>query len=125
MPKSASLEGLSVLVLEDDFYIAEDSKAVLEDAGATVLGPYSESAEALAEATARGADCALVDVNLGSGPSFAPARGLMQLGVPVILMTGYDDSVMPEAFAKVPCLQKPIQPRKIVAAVAKACGRQG
>ena len=123
MSTPTSLNGLSVLVLEDDFYIAEDAKAALEEAGAKVLGPFAASREAIAEAAEAGADCALVDLNLGSGQSFEPARRLLQMGVPVVVMTGYDASIIPEAFSNVPCLQKPTQPRNIVAAVERACGR--
>lgn len=123
MPHATPLDGLSVLVLEDDFYLAEDARYALESAGASVVGPFSSLLQALVEAERRKADCALVDVNLGAGPSFEPAERLLKLGVPVIFVTGYDHGVIPEALSKLPCLQKPVEGHKIVAAVEKACGR--
>lgn len=124
MSDPAPLTGLSVLVLEDDFYIAEDARDALESAGAKVVGPFAAPAAALAEAARGRADCALVDVNLGPGPNFEPAERLLQLGIPVIFVTGYDHGVIPEALSNLPCLQKPVQGRRIVEAVEKACGRQ-
>ncbi|WP_309090011.1 hypothetical protein [Phenylobacterium sp.] len=123
MSQPAPLSGLSVLVLEDDFYIAEDTRGVLEDAGASVLGPFAAAEPALLEAERRQADCALVDINLGLGPDFAPAERLLQLGVPIVLVTGYDHRIIPEPLSGVPCLQKPAQARKIVAAIQTACNR--
>lgn len=117
------LSGLSVLILEDDYYLAEDSRIALNDAGATVLGPCRDAAE-MGPWLDRGVvDCALVDVNLGLGPDFAPARTLLAFGTRVMFITGYDKTVLPEDLAGLPRLEKPVAGSHIVAAVAKACGR--
>jgi DNA-binding response OmpR family regulator len=123
MPFSLSLNGLTVLVLEDDFYLAEDTRQALEDAGASVLGPFNAPDQAFAQGAGEGPDCAIVDVNLGHGPNFAPAHRLLEMGVPVIFITGYDHSVIPEVLSGSPCLQKPIQAHKVIAAVERVCGR--
>jgi DNA-binding response OmpR family regulator len=118
-----SLAGLSVLVVEDAYYLADDAREALAAAGARVLGPFPDAEGALASLERERADCALVDVNLGRGPSFAPARALAERGVPVIFVTGYDEGVIPEALREHPCLQKPIDPGRLVGAVARLCGR--
>jgi DNA-binding response OmpR family regulator len=123
MSEGKRLSGISVLVLEDDYYLADDARHALEDAGATVLGPCSRAAEAADLAERSRPDCALVDVNLGGGPNFAPAQALIERGVSVIFVTGYDCTVIPPNLAHVPCLQKPAHARKIVAAVGQACAR--
>lgn len=123
MEKSRRLSGLAVLVLEDDYYLADDARQVLEDAGARVIGPCADAAEASALADETRPDCAIVDVNLGDGPNFAPAQALLASGVPVIFITGYDHNVIPAALSHVPCLQKPTQSHKIVAAVEQLCAR--
>jgi DNA-binding response OmpR family regulator len=117
------LSGLSVLILEDEYYLAEDAKQALEDAGAEVVGPCSDAAEAVALVDQNKPDCALVDVNLGRGANFAPAQALLARGVPIIFMTGYDSNVIPPAFSHLPCLQKPTQGDRIVAAVGQVCAR--
>lgn len=116
------LAGCDVLVVEDDFYLAEDSREALERAGATVLGPCSNAAEALRLAEARPPRCAVLDLNLGEGPAFGPARTLRARGVPVLFMTGYDAEVIPPDLADIERLEKPIRPPRLVAAVARLCG---
>ncbi len=111
------LSGLSVLVLEDDFYLADDARQTLESAGASVLGPFARAAEAQAMLERSKPDCALIDVNLGGGPNFDAARALLDSGVPIVFVTGYDRDVIPPDLAHVPCLQKPTQPKKMVEAV--------
>lgn len=117
------LAGAVVLVLEDNFYLAVESQWTLETAGARVLGPCRDLAEALEAVQASQPDCALVDINLGEGATFEPARALRAAGVVVILATGYDPSILPADLQGLACLQKPIDPRQLIGAVASACLR--
>jgi FixJ family two-component response regulator len=110
-----------VLVLEDDYYLADDTAKALEEAGATVHGPFSDAADAIAFADREKPGCAVVDVNLGRGPNFAPARALLARGVSIIFVTGYDGEVIPEDLRTVPCLQKPVSEARLLSAVGSAC----
>lgn len=121
MSGAVQLSGLSVLVLEDSFYIAEETQRLLEGAGARVLGPCSDLSASLAVMERETPDCALVDINLGSGPEFGPARALLSAGIPVVLVTGYDAAVIPEDLRSAPCLQKPVVPHRLIAEVSAAC----
>jgi DNA-binding NarL/FixJ family response regulator len=125
MAEMGRLAGLSVLVLEDDYFLADDSRNVLTDTGAAVVGPFWDAAEAIAAADRSKPDCAIVDVNLGRGPNFAPARALVARGVPVLFITGYDGDAIPEDLRDAPSLQKPAHKDRIVEAVATLCGRLG
>ncbi|WP_292080905.1 response regulator [Mesorhizobium sp.] len=111
---SLDLQGRSVLVVEDDFYLADDTRQMLEDAGAEVLGPVSAADEALSLLEIRKPDCAVVDVNLGAGPSFGLASTLQARGIPFVFLTGYDPDIIPAEFRGAPCLQKPIDPEKVL-----------
>jgi DNA-binding response OmpR family regulator len=124
-PAGPKLKGLSILVVEDDYYLADDASRALARAGAKVLGPCARAAEAMALADREIPDCALLDVNLGGGPDFAAARALASLGVPIVFMTGYDARVIPHDLAAARCLQKPAESSRIVAAVSMTCGRSG
>ncbi|MGJ4945900.1 response regulator [Bradyrhizobium sp. HKCCYLS1011] len=115
---SMLLAGRSVLVIEDDYYLADDARQTLEDAGASVLGPVSSMEDALDLLDQTNPDCALVDINLGAGPSFASARAIRSRNIPLIFLTGYDASTIPSEFADAPRLQKPVDARKLLAAVA-------
>jgi len=111
------LSGFKVLVVEDDYFIAEEAHDVLRDAGAEVLGPAAsiETARNLLADTRP--DYALLDINLGSGPDFTLARSMTAIGVPVVLVTGYDRSVIPSDLTCLPCLQKPASAQKLVQTV--------
>ena len=114
-----SLQGSTVLVVEDDFYLADDTRDVLERAGAHVLGPAADVGEALELLRDVVPDCAVTDVNLGGQPSFDLARMMIDRGIPMLFATGYDAAAIPPEFAAVPRLQKPLDLRKLVVTVAE------
>jgi CheY-like chemotaxis protein len=125
MASSVQLEGLLVLVLEDNFLLADDARRALAQAGARILGPFRDAGEAVQSVERERPDCAVVDVNLGEGPSFAPARALLSRGVPVILVTGYDRDLVPHDLSHLVRVEKPATERQIVEAVGSTCGRPG
>lgn len=90
-----SLAKYTVLVLDDDYYLAESTRELLADPGAEVLGPYGSEAEVLACLIHTVPDYAVLDLNLGSGPNFGVAREMTALSVPTILVTGYDGLAPP------------------------------
>lgn len=118
---AVSLDGLDVLVVEDDYYIADDVRQWLENAGAHVLGPCPDATTAFEALKQHHADCAVVDVNLGQGPCFDPARDLLARGISVVLVTGYDAKVIPAELSHLPCLHKPTEQQKIIKAVHDVC----
>lgn len=122
-PLDKPLHGLSILVVEDDYFLAEDARHALESAGARVLGPCGTLDDAQELIGSSQLDCALLDINLGHGPDFTAAKTLLDRGVPVIFVTGYDCEVIPAELAHVDCLQKPTSPHKIVQAARQLCGR--
>ena len=121
MTDEGPLAGISVLVVEDDFYLASDEKAALERAGARVIGPCRDADEAAGLAALEHVDCAVVDVNLGDGPNFTFAQVLHRQGVPFVFVTGYDQALIPPELVAAQRLEKPIRDRDLVAAVARAC----
>ncbi len=64
-------------------------------------------------------DAVVVDINLGSGPSFKLAEALKSRGVPLLFTTGCDPRVIPLEFDGAERLQKPVQLRQVVTAVSK------
>jgi DNA-binding response OmpR family regulator len=109
----------SVLVVEDDYYLASDARSALMRAGATVLGPVARTEEGLSLLSENDPDCAVLDINLGSGPSFDLAEKLRARSVPFLFVTGYDASVIPPAFADVERLEKPVNPIRLVRSVGE------
>ena len=101
------LIGCRVLVVEDEFFIADDLAQLLERNGAEVIGPAPTLARALELLQSGRPDCAVVDVNLRGQMAYALADELRSRGVPFVFATGYDPAVIPSDYAEVPRLQKP------------------
>ncbi|WP_425998779.1 PAS domain S-box protein [Caulobacter sp. DWR1-3-2b1] len=117
MTGEPSLAGQSVLILEDDFYLAQDAATALREAGAEVIGPFATIEDATEAIKSRRVTAAMLDVNLGNGPSFEVADAMRGAGAPFVFVTGYDQDTIPAEFAHVVRLEKPIEPRDIVRAI--------
>ena len=115
-----SLEGLSVLVVEDDYLLAKEVASTLREYGAVVLGPVPDVARGRALLLTESLpDCALLDVNLKGQFVYELAEELIRLGVPPIFTTGYDSSFLPEELNGRACLQKPIDMRTLVLSIRR------
>jgi ActR/RegA family two-component response regulator len=122
MTDTKLLDGCSVLVLDDDYFLADDTRAALEDAGATVVGPFGSTDDALASLDEGSPEYAILDLNLGSGPDFEIARAMKARGVPTVLVSGYDATIIPPDLAGTPRLQKPITRAGLIRAVTELVG---
>lgn len=113
------LSGRRVLVVEDEYFIAQDVAAALRRAGALVLGPVASEAAATAAITAStdGVDCAVLDINLQGSLVFSLADTLAARGIPFLFATGYSDESVPARFASVPRLEKPFDVNALVEAL--------
>ncbi|TCH98127.1 response regulator [Roseococcus sp. SYP-B2431] len=102
------LAGRKVLVVEDQYLIADDLCRMVEQLGGQVLGPTSRLSSALAALEAEPPDLALLDVNLGEETVYPVAAALQAAGIPFLFTTGYDAAVIDTRFAAAPHLAKPI-----------------
>ncbi len=103
----SGLDGLRVLVVEDEALISMLLESALEDAGCVVVGPYARLDEALEAAVSGGFDVALLDVNLGGEKVFPVAELLSGRNIPFLLMSGYGESATPPEHAGWPTFGKP------------------
>ena len=122
MSRERPLEGKRILVVEDDYYLATDEKALLERAGASVVGPFGSSSRERDLEAAGSIDGAVLDINLGEGPSFALADALEQRRVPFLFLTGYDSASIPPSLAGVERIEKPAEIGRVVEAVGRLAG---
>ena len=103
------LQGLRVLVVEDETLVAMQLEDMLADHGCVVAGVAGRIAQALEmvadEEMALGA--AILDVNLAGQPSFPIAEALAAKGAPFVFATGYGAGGLPEEWRARPTLQKP------------------
>jgi DNA-binding response OmpR family regulator len=114
---SRPLESKRVLVVEDQYYLASDITSWLEDAGAKVVGPAPDEKHACELLDRETVDSAVVDINLGRGPTYEVAKELTQRHVPFLFATGYDAAAIPVEFEQAARLEKPFRARQLIAAV--------
>ena len=112
------LDGLRILLVEYDFYLATDAAMAIEGAGGKVIGPFATAEDARDALDANVADLAIIDINLGSGPTFDLARHLKMVGLPFLIATGYDRDVLPDDLKKVVRLEKPFRTHELISAAA-------
>jgi DNA-binding response OmpR family regulator len=103
------LSGRRILVIEDEYFLAEDIARELTLLGAQIIGPIGELAEA---ANIVGADIAIdgavLDINLRSEMIFPVARTLRLRGVPFAFTTGYGMTAIEPEFQDVRLWEKPL-----------------
>ncbi|CAO3431707.1 response regulator [Azospirillum doebereinerae] len=110
---------MKLLVVEDDPLIGPAVKAVLENAGYTVVGPLRDATKAARVGARELPDLALVDVNLAGGENgLTLARRLWEdNGVPSLLMTGFDHHAEEARSFAMGLLRKPVMPDALVDAI--------
>lgn len=108
-----------ILILEDEFLLADDVARILVRAGASVVGPFATESAALEALAGQAPALAVLDIDLGAGPSFDLARVLRGRSIPFCFLTGYDEARFPEDLRDVPRLQKPIGEAELLAAIRR------
>jgi CheY-like chemotaxis protein len=114
------LDGMRILVVEDEALIAIDIEAQLRLLGGVVVGPEGRLDRALELAETVPLDGALLDINIRGGVVFPVAEVLLARGVPVLLSTGFGPERLPAPFRALPYLRKPFDARQLQHAVLKA-----
>jgi DNA-binding response OmpR family regulator len=111
---TTALEGVRVLVVEDEFLVATLIEDMLESAGCVVSGPIARLADALDAVDHETYDAAVLDVNLGSDRIDPVADALSRQQVPFMFVTGYNSSGLPGQHAARPRLCKPFKMADLV-----------
>jgi DNA-binding response OmpR family regulator len=104
---------MRILIVEDEYYLAEDLALALAARGAEVVGPVGTLAEAGKLICSERIDLAVLDMNLRGEMSFAIADRLDAIGIPYVIATGYDADGLPERFRGRPRLEKPFHPERL------------
>jgi DNA-binding response OmpR family regulator len=103
------LAGYRVLVVEDDYFVAEELAAALRKNGAAVLGPASNLQAGRSLARELEPDCVLLDVNLRGECAFDLADELRERGIFTVIATGYDSDYVPPRLNETAYLRKPLE----------------
>ncbi len=109
----------SVLVVEDELFIALHLQDVLEKGGFRVLGPVSSVTQAIELIDKERPDTAVLDVNLGAENAAPVAFHLKELGVPYVLASARDTRGLAwhPLLADVVNLGKPTNSQRLIDAI--------
>ena len=114
------LQGLRVLVIEDESPIAMLLEDMLADIGCTVSASAGSLAEAREVVARGGFDFALLDVNLAGERVFPIARSLADAAIPFAFVSGYGEEGLIAAFRDRPVVAKPFRLSQLAAVISAA-----
>ena len=113
---------MRILIVEDEWLIAEDYAYWLRQAGHAILGPVPSVSSAISLVKEKGCDAVLLDVQLKEEKSYMLADLLVENAIPFAFLTGYDSGELPGRFAGVSALQKPVTREGLINAVTTLAG---
>lgn len=103
------LAGRRILVVEDDFILAMALCTQIEAYGGVVLGPASTLKKGCLLFQAEPLpDACIFDIWLGEQTVYPLADSVMQAGVPLIFASSESRASIPETYAAIPLMAKPV-----------------
>jgi CheY-like chemotaxis protein len=113
------LKGKRVLIVEDQYLVADDIRRVVEDLGGTVIGPEGRREGALHRIDLSGIDLAILDINLAGETAYPAADELRRRGIPFLFVTGYAPAAVRKDYGDVPHIEKPYDTKALKSALCE------
>jgi CheY-like chemotaxis protein len=111
---------LRVMIVEDEFIIADEIAMIVEGAGHAVLGPVASVDDAATMLVSDRPDFAIIDANLRGQSSSPLARSLAGMEIPFCVCTGYRIDDLKPTFGDVAVIQKPVRDRALLTVLDQA-----
>jgi DNA-binding response OmpR family regulator len=105
------IAGKRILVVEDEFLIAQTLVDAIQSEGAIAVGPAATIERANALLDDEQIDAAIIDLNLRGHSNAAMTEKLRRRHIPFAIVTGYAHE---EQQLGAPVLSKPFQPEQVV-----------
>jgi DNA-binding response OmpR family regulator len=121
MNDNQPLAGCRVLVIEDEYFIADDLEHALRASGAEIVGPFGTVGSAMQEVTRGAFEVVVLDINLHDEMAYSVADELRRQNMPFLFATGYDASAIPSRFAGVRRWQKPYHLPGLISDIGDLC----
>lgn len=119
------LEGISVLLVEDEAILAIDVTAIIEMAGGRVVGPAYSLGQGFSWIDRAKFDCAVLDINLHDELVFNLADALIERGVPVVFLSSHSLNIAPPHLRQRRLVHKPFSTHSLIKAIqTEAAGKQ-
>lgn len=111
----------TVLIVEDELFVAFDIQDIVQESGYNPDGPYETVVDALEAVDHALPSCAILDVRLLDGEVFPAADRLRDAGVPLIFHSGHADEIGLKArYPGAQICPKPSSPAQLRAALLQA-----
>jgi CheY-like chemotaxis protein len=107
---------MRILIVEDEYLIAEDLAEAVRHLGGEVIGPALSLDEANTLLATLEIDAAVLDVNVRGQSALPLADSCSKAGIPFVVMTGYDRADL-GVHNKAQCFQKPADSVEVIRAV--------
>jgi CheY-like chemotaxis protein len=109
-----------VLVVEDEFIIADEIGSIVEGLGHVIVGPAATVDDAAAIIADEVFDFAILDANLRGRSSAELGVLLTGRNIPFCVCTGYRLDDIRAVFGDIPVIQKPVRERLLASIVESA-----
>jgi CheY-like chemotaxis protein len=100
--------GVRLLIVEDEYFLAQDLADHFRSLGVDVLGPAATVADALSLLRSREVEGAILDVNLRGERVYPVADVLRKKQIPFVFASGYGGELEPDIYTDVPRCIKPV-----------------
>jgi DNA-binding response OmpR family regulator len=110
---------MRMLIVEDDFLLANRLAEALTQNGHEVLGVAASADKAIQLLKSCECDAAVLDSNLGGSCSEPVGKALLRRGIPFVVVSGYSRDHLLNSLRGAPFLPKPIDQSALLALVSK------
>lgn len=114
-----TLNGKRIMVVEDEYMLAQELALFLQAHGAVIVGPVGTVRAALDLATKESLHAAVLDVNLRNQRVYPVADALIERAVPIVFATGYDELLMQRPYIGRPRCPKPLDKDALLRALLR------
>jgi len=111
-----------ILIVEDEWLVAEEHRTILEDAGFSIVGPVPTIARAKKLIDSETISAAVLDIGLSGETSAALVPILTGRGIRFVFVSGYTPADVPEDLRHHKLLSKPVWAPTLVEAVRAMLG---
>lgn len=112
-----TLAGARVLILEDEFFLADDLARALRDAGGEPVGPVATIEQAEKILARERLDGAILDLNLRGEMASDFAERLAARELPCVIVSGYGEDGLPDPLTRLRRLEKPVSAPAVMEAL--------
>ena len=119
MSPGGSLSGKRILIVEDNYLVAEDLRQIIHGADGEVGQASSTAKDALASLEGERFDGVLLDVQLQDGTCVEVARQLERRHIPFVVVSGYLHEWLAPELQNAPYLAKPFDRDELIALASR------